>query len=420
MKLFASLSLLIADLAAVSVVAGHSVALEDTAAAAAAAANPVVERDLQQSCDITAAYHPDYSLPWSEGKCVLTTTCNSPSYVTELACCKEAYAGQTSNFCISQMANPPTSSPTKTGGPDAYYADYTLPWPEGKCINTVPVPSGRQIYSTQLACCKEAYAGQVSNMCVRDLATPPTTAPTKAGAAGTDYYPDYSLAWPEGKCINTQPIPSGRPTYTSQLACCKAAYGGQVSNACIKDLANPPTSAPTKVGGPDAFYADYSLPWPAGVCINTVPVPSGRPTYTTQLACCQAAYAGQVSLACTKKATATSAPTTAPYNVEVKITTDDYPGETSWTISAVFSGDGSPSDINSPTYEEASTDYSNKYLLDITNFCYSFVIVDSEGDGVCCTEGNGSFELFVDGVSVLSGGDFGDTTGAPFGNCPPE
>ena len=417
MKLFVSLSLLIADLAAVSVVAGHSIALDDTAAAAAAA-NPVVERDLQQSCDITAAYHPDYSLPWSEGKCVLTTTCNSPSYVTELACCKEAYAGQTSNFCISQMANPPTSSPTKTGGPDAFYADYTLPWPEGECINAVPVPSGRQVYSTQLACCKEAYAGQVSNACLRGLATPPTTAPTKAGAAGTDYYPDYSLAWPEGKCINTQPIPSGRPTYTSQLACCKAAYGGQVSNACIKDLANPPTSSPTKVGGPDAYYADYSLPWPEGICINTVPVPSGRPTYTTQLACCQAAYAGQVSLACTKKATPTSAPpttapTTAP-NVEVKITTDDYPEDTSWTITAVYYDEGSPfpSEIGISAYGDANTEYSNKYFLDITNFCFKFIIEDSEGDGM------GSFKLLVDGVSVVSGEDFGYSESKYFGYCP--
>jgi hypothetical protein len=312
MQLTKSLSLLVVSLVSSTGVIGVSTSDDDaTSTAVTAAAIAIVKRDLQQSCDTTASYHPDYSLPWSEGHCIFTTTCNSPSYSTELACCKEAYAGQTSKVCLSKLDNPPTSSPTKTGGPDEYYPDYSLPWPEGKCINTVPVPSGRPTYTSQLACCKEAYGGQMSKACLSGLATPPTSSPTKTGAAGTDYYPDYSRAWPEGVCINTQPIPSGRPTYATQLACCKAAYGGQVSNVCIKGLLNPPTSAPTKVGGPDEYYPDYSLAWTEGVCTNTVPVPSGRPMYTTYLACCQGAYGGQVSRACIKKATATPAPTPA-------------------------------------------------------------------------------------------------------------
>ena len=275
---------------------------------AAAAASSSGGRSLQQSsvnCDITAAYHPDYTLGWNLGHCVLTTTCNSPSYATELECCQEAYAGQESKTCVSNLDNPPTMSPTITGGPSEYYADYTLPWPEGVCINTVPVPSGRPVYTSQLACCKAAYGGQVSKACINDLPSPPTSSPTELEAA--DYYADYSLAWPEGKCINTHPVPSGRPIYTSQLACCKAAYGGQVSKVCINDLPSPPTSSPTILGA-DEYYPNYSLAWPEGVCIKTQPVPSGRPTYTSQLGCCQAAYAGQVSRACILAATATASP----------------------------------------------------------------------------------------------------------------
>jgi surface protein len=191
-------------------------------------------------------------------------------------------------------------SPTKTGGPDAYYPNYDVAWPEGYCANTVPMPSGRPVYTTMLGCCKGAYGGQTSGACIAKLPSPPTMAPTKTGAAGTDYYPNYDLAWPEGVCINTQPIPSGRPVYTTQLACCKAAYGGQTSGACIKGLASPPTMAPTKKGGPDAYYPDYSLAWREGKCINTQPMPSGRPVYTTLLACCKAAYGGQTSGACIK------------------------------------------------------------------------------------------------------------------------
>ena len=279
-------------------------------AAIAAVDDEIHHRKLQASCEFTAAWHPDYSVGWDQGKCDFTTTCNSPSYSTNLACCKGAYGGQISNYCVSQMANPPTMSPTKTGGPDAYYPNYDVAWPEGYCANTVPMPSSRPVYTTMLGCCKGAYGGQTSGACIAKLPSPPTMAPTKTGAAGTDYYPNYDLAWPEGVCINTQPIPSGRPVYTTQLACCKAAYGGQTSGACIKGLASPPTMAPTKKGGPDAYYPDYTLAWPEGKCINTVPMPSGRPVYTTQLACCKAAYAGQSSGACIKGMV--SPPTFAP------------------------------------------------------------------------------------------------------------
>ncbi|KAL7439719.1 hypothetical protein ACHAXH_005425, partial [Discostella pseudostelligera] len=177
-----------------------------------------------------AAYHPDYSLPWSQGKCELTITCFSNSYATELACCKAEYAGQDSGICLSQLDNPPTTSPTKKGGPDIWYPDYSLAWTEGKCVNTVPRPNNANpMFASQLACCKSAYAGQSSNICIAALANPPTFSPTKPGGRDA-WYPDYSFTWTEGKCINTAvlPVPSGGPVYTAQLACCKGAYGGQL------------------------------------------------------------------------------------------------------------------------------------------------------------------------------------------------
>ena len=292
----------------------------DATAIAAAVNDEIHDRDLQASCESTAAWHPDYSVGWDQGKCDFTTTCNSPSYSTNLACCKGAYGGQIWNYCVSQMVNPPTMSPTKTGGLDAYYPNYDVAWPEGYCANTVPMPSSRPVYTTMLGCCKGAYGGQTSGACIAKLPSPPTMAPTKTGAAGTDYYPNYDLPWPEGICINTQPIPSGRPVYTTQLACCKAAYGGQTSGACIKGLASPPTMAPTMKGGPeDAYYPDYTLAWTEGKCINTVPMPSGRPVYTTQLACCKSAYAGQSSGACIKGMA--NPPTFAPSHAPTRAST---------------------------------------------------------------------------------------------------
>ncbi|EJK70750.1 hypothetical protein THAOC_07863, partial [Thalassiosira oceanica] len=118
---------------------------------------------------------------------------------------------------------------------------------------------------------------------------------------GTEWYPDYSSAWSDAGCLNTLPKPfndGDRPVYATQLECCKAAYGGQSSGKCLSELASPPTTSPTSAGGADVYYPNYSKSWAEATCINDNPVPSGRPTYSTQSACCSGAYGGQTSQAC--------------------------------------------------------------------------------------------------------------------------
>jgi len=63
----------------------------------------------------TAEWHPVYSQGWLGGSCQYTIDCNSPGYDTELDCCKGSYPGQSSGYCLSQLPNPPTLSPTGTG-----------------------------------------------------------------------------------------------------------------------------------------------------------------------------------------------------------------------------------------------------------------------------------------------------------------
>ena len=177
-----------------------------------------------------AAWHPQYSQGWSDGHCRYTVDCNSPSYSSELACCKGAYAGQVSGACLRRLPSPPTSSPTGEGGGLAvYYPDYNTAWPDAKCINVAPMPSGRPTYSTMLACCKSAYAGQVSGKCLASLPHPPTTSPTPAGGLANFWYPDYDTPWAGAGCLNTLPLPynnaNDRPSYPTQFACCKGAYG---------------------------------------------------------------------------------------------------------------------------------------------------------------------------------------------------
>jgi hypothetical protein len=245
-------------------------------------------------------WYPDYDLAWTEGECSNQRPLPSgrPTYDSQLACCKGAYGGQTSGTCLAGLPSPPTESPTASGGLDVYYPDYGMPWSEGNCINKRPLPSGVPTYDSMLACCKGAYGGQTSGACIGDLPSPPTESPTAAGGLDV-YYPDYdSSSWAEGTCINTRPKPEGRPHYDSQLACCKGAYGGQTSGSCLASLPSPPTESPTASGGLDVWYPNYTQTWSSATCINTRPLPSGRPTYGSQMSCCSGAYGGQTSGAC--------------------------------------------------------------------------------------------------------------------------
>ncbi|EJK65095.1 hypothetical protein THAOC_14098, partial [Thalassiosira oceanica] len=195
-------------------------------------------------------FYPDYSTAWPEAGCVnvLPVPSGRPTYTSHVACCKGSYGGQITGVCLSQLDSPPTTSPTSSGGLDVYYPDYKTAWEKAACVNTRPMPSGRPVYSTMLACCKGAYAGQMSGYCLSQLEAPPTTSPTTSDATADFWYPDYDTAWRDARCLNSLPLPflpGRRPTYTTNKACCSAAYGGQVSKACICSMESPPAGCPT-------------------------------------------------------------------------------------------------------------------------------------------------------------------------------
>merc|ERR1719253_887868 len=218
-----------------------------------------------------------------------------PTYTSILACCKGAYGGQMSGACLAALPSPPTESPTATGGLDVFYPNYDIGWTDGVCINKRPLPNGRPSYTSMLACCKGAYGGQTSGACIGDLPSPPTESPTATGGLDV-YYPDYENSdWTSGTCINTRPKPAGRPFYDSMLACCKGAYGGQTSGACIAALPSPPTESPTTGGDLNVYYKhpDQDSNWAGGKCTNDRPVAQWRQTYGTKAECCSGQFGGQ-------------------------------------------------------------------------------------------------------------------------------
>ena len=182
------------------------------------------------------AYYPNWDLDFAVGVCIntLPAPVGIQVYETELECCKGEYATQTSGACFAALPNPPTVSPTITGGPDAYYADRSGDWSTGVCINTMPAPVGAVVYDSELECCKGEYASQSSGACLAALPNPPTASPLSA--ANAKFFPIYS-GWETGHCDNdpTQATAGGTTyEYDTQAECCEAWFSGQSSGACMK------------------------------------------------------------------------------------------------------------------------------------------------------------------------------------------
>ena len=89
-------------------------------------------------------------------------------------------------------------------------------------------------------------------------------------------------------------------------------------------------------------------------------------------------------------------------NVQVSIVTDDYPDETEWSITdkegtVIVSGNG----------------YTTRNVEHIKDECvptgriYTFTILDTYGDGICCDYGEGSYKLSLGETAFIQGGVFG-------------
>ena len=104
----------------------------------------------------------------------------------------------------------------------------------------------------------------------------------------------------------------------------------------------------------------------------------------------------------------TSFETTSGGDVTMTVLTDNYPGETTWTVTDA----GGETVWSGGPYATSGTSYSETACLPYG--CYTLTVNDSYGDGICCAYGQGSFELTSGGNVLASGGEFGATTTAEF------
>ena len=94
----------------------------------------------------------------------------------------------------------------------------------------------------------------------------------------------------------------------------------------------------------------------------------------------------------------------------IRITTDDYPGETSWDL---YTSSGEYIDgIAQGNLTSTNTVYS--WDIELQPDDYVFTIYDAWGDGICCLYGSGEYNLYLDGSLIASGGDFGASESVQF------
>jgi len=97
-------------------------------------------------------------------------------------------------------------------------------------------------------------------------------------------------------------------------------------------------------------------------------------------------------------------------NVEVSVTTDAYPGETTWDI---VTPDGNQVMAGGP-YSQSGTTYTDNEELLGCNIDYVFTIKDGYGDGICCSYGEGGYTVTVEDEVVAEGGTFGSSEATNF------
>jgi len=88
-------------------------------------------------------------------------------------------------------------------------------------------------------------------------------------------------------------------------------------------------------------------------------------------------------------------------NVTVSITFDNYPEETSWSITS-----GSTVVASGGPYGSQPDGSTLNTTVCLPNGCYNFTINDSYGDGICCSYGNGSYTVSSSAGTLASGSSF--------------
>jgi PKD repeat protein len=268
-------------------------------------------------------------------------------------------------------------------------------------------------------------SGNLPNVPVNSLAYEPTSNGLYAGTdLGVFYWNDQLSDW--------QPFSQGLPNCivtevevtpnTGKLRAATFGRGLWETDLYVPTGAPPTagfsTSSTTICAGGSITFQDASLEAAPGWSWS---FPGGQPssstdqqpvvTYTTA-----GTYTATLTVTNAFGSDDHTAPvliTILPNPVTVSVNFDNYPKETSWSITNDLTGQAV---ANGGPYfgHEALSSQTSTVCLD--QGCYTFTIADSYGDGICCGQGNGSYTVSNPQLgTIVSGGTF--TSSASTGFC---
>lgn len=104
------------------------------------------------------------------------------------------------------------------------------------------------------------------------------------------------------------------------------------------------------------------------------------------------------------------APSAETATIEFEIRTDQYASETTWKLY---------NSNNQVVQQDPAGNYANNTTYNYTwnlnpTECYRMEVLDSYGDGICCTYGAGYWKLRSNGNIISEGAEFGTVDRAPF------
>lgn len=89
--------------------------------------------------------------------------------------------------------------------------------------------------------------------------------------------------------------------------------------------------------------------------------------------------------------------------IELTLTTDEFPHETSFSLTSTETDDATPVWNVMMLQPKSISNYTSNIC---PTKCYRFLIEDTFGDGICCEYHRGEYSLYYDGELVSLGGDF--------------
>jgi hypothetical protein len=207
----------------------------------------------------------------------------------------------------------------------------------------------------------------------------------------------------------SQPVDVSALSYKGDLVHCEGSYTPKVQIQNVGTSALTSATITVTQGGTTVSTGTYSgnLATYGVATVNCTPIANftGGALAVTVTTTGDAAAANN-----SVNANIASAVNAASQVVTVDITTDQYASETSWKIknpsgTVVASGGGSWTDLGA-----AGTTARPQATANLQpNTCYTFEILDSYGDGICCAYGNGAYTVKdATGAILATGGEFAD------------